>query len=153
MHNAWRILRKASTALLYMPGLKMVDYPPYTCYNRDFRGLSSASSPKFFQSLTSRVLAVRLARASNSIAALLVFGLVLTQVMWWQVIVFSLKASHVQDTLEFDKHLHASSKETMPHLRHNLPGERLETMHCAPSFLLFASSKGMLYHAERSSGP
>jgi hypothetical protein len=35
-----------------------------------------------------------------------------------------LKASHVEDTLEFDKHLHASSKETMPHLRHNLPGER-----------------------------
>jgi hypothetical protein len=35
-----------------------------------------------------------------------------------------LKASHVKDTLEFDKHLHASSKETMPHLRHNLPGER-----------------------------
>lgn len=27
-----------------------------------------------------------------------------------------LKASHVQDTLEFDKHLHASVKETMPHL-------------------------------------
>jgi len=62
MHNAWRILRKSSTAWLYMPGLRMVDYPPSTNSNRDFRGLSLLSSPKFFQSLTSRVLAARLAR-------------------------------------------------------------------------------------------
>ena len=27
-----------------------------------------------------------------------------------------LKASHVEDTPEFDKHLHATSKETLPHL-------------------------------------
>jgi len=35
-----------------------------------------------------------------------------------------LTASHVQDTPEFDKHPHASSKETMAHLRRNLPRER-----------------------------
>ena len=94
VHNAWQILRKPSMALLYMPGLKMVDHPPSTNSNRVFHGPSLLSSPKFFQSLTSRVSAARLARASNSIAALLVFGLVLMQVMWWsfmQVIAFSLK--------------------------------------------------------------
>jgi len=94
IHDAWRILRQPSTALLYMPGLRMVDHSPGTNSNRDFRGRSLLSSPKFFQSLTSRVLAARLARTSNSIAALLVFELVLTQVMWWsfvQAIVFSLK--------------------------------------------------------------
>jgi len=107
-----------------------------------------------------------------------------------------LKASHVQGTLEFDKHLHSNLKETMPHLRHDLPGERryirdrlkeiglrtvtssmpsstdntgrdpsvkmpqfflnsskLATIHCALSFLFFASSKGMTYRAARSSGP
>ena len=47
MHNAWRILRKSSTAWLYMPGLRMVDHPPSTNSNRDFRGLSLLSSPKF----------------------------------------------------------------------------------------------------------
>ena len=65
-------------ALLYMPGLR-VDHPPCANSNRDFRG-PLFSFPRFFQSLTSRVLAARLARASNSIAAFLVFGLVLTQV-------------------------------------------------------------------------
>ena len=34
-----------------------------------------------------------------------------------------LKASHVEDTLEFDKHPHASSKDTLPSLHHNLPGD------------------------------
>ena len=71
MHNAWRILQKPSMGLLYMPGLRIVNHPPSTNSNRDFRGLSLLSSLKFFSSLTSRVLAARLARASNSIAALL----------------------------------------------------------------------------------
>ena len=35
-----------------------------------------------------------------------------------------LKASHVEDTLQFDRNLHANSKDSIPHLRHNLPGER-----------------------------
>jgi len=75
-----------------MPGLRMVDHSPGTNSNRDFRGCSLLSSSKFFQSLTSRVLAARLARTSNAIAAPLVFGLVLTQVMWFvQAIVFSLQ--------------------------------------------------------------
>jgi len=52
-----------------MPGLRMVDHSPGTNSNRDFRGHSLLSSPKFFQSLTSQVLAARLARTSNSIAA------------------------------------------------------------------------------------
>ncbi|KAF8811236.1 hypothetical protein BYT27DRAFT_7221606 [Phlegmacium glaucopus] len=35
-----------------------------------------------------------------------------------------LKASHIEYTLKFDKHLHTGSRETMPHLHYNLPGER-----------------------------
>ena len=38
-----------------------------------------------------------------------------------------LKASHIEDTPEFDKHLHATSKETLPHLQYNLPAERWYT--------------------------
>ena len=84
MHNAWRLLRTPSTVLLYTPGLRMVDDPPS----------SLLSSPKFFQSLTSLIPVARLARVVNSLAALLVFGLVSTQAMWWsfvQAIVLSLK--------------------------------------------------------------
>jgi hypothetical protein len=36
-----------------------------------------------------------------------------------QEILFSLKANHVEETLEFDKHLHANLKDT----RYNLPEE------------------------------
>ena len=39
------------------------------------------------------------------------------------VLIF-LKANHVEDTLEFDKNLHANSRDTVPHLRHDLPEER-----------------------------
>lgn len=35
-----------------------------------------------------------------------------------------LNANHLKNTLKFDKHLHASSKDTIPHPRHNLPEAR-----------------------------
>ena len=110
--------------LLYMPGLKMVNHPPSTNSNRDFRGLSLLS----FLSVVDLTGAGSTARSRVQFycRALGVWvgvdaGYVLELRAGDRIF---LKASHVEDTLEFDKHLHASSKQTMPHLCHNLPGER-----------------------------
>ena len=35
-----------------------------------------------------------------------------------------LEANHLEDTFEFDKCLHTSSKDTISHLHHHLPGEK-----------------------------
>jgi len=120
MHNAWRILRKASTALLYMRGLKMVDHPHV---------LQSGFSWPFFSLIPEILSVVDLSGAGSATCSRIQLyrcalgvwvGVDAGYVIRAGDRVF-LTASHVQDTPEFDKHPHASSKETMAHLRRNLP--------------------------------
>ena len=107
MHNAWKILRKPSMALLYMPGPRIVDYLihefqpgfPWPFFTLVPKILSVADLTGAESTTRSRVQLYRRA-----------LGVWVVELRAGDRLFH--KASRVENTLEFDKHLHTGSKET-----------------------------------------